>query len=394
MKQTRAIMIGLGVVLVCIAILAALGTTRPIRAHEVGECFSIGGTWHFALYNPLRTVDFDTQAECEAARAIEVNNHTPTPLPTATATDTPTNTATATATATSTATATATATATSTATATHTATSTATPAPVSVGVSDCYGDAGAWRFDVRYEGGATETFGPYGSRQECYSVRETMFGVAPPPDTPTPTPTATATSTRVRRPATPASSVDEPTPTGTPIATPTPTRTRAPLVSTPVAAATPAPASTPSPVSTEEPEPAQPPASSSGKQHENLECLPNHAGRPLAICPNGDVHLFSAPSYKMTTFPNGILVESSYADGKPYIFFVRDGKAEMLDSPTPPDPQCLPDHAGRPLAICPNGDVHMFGAPSYEMIPMADGGVMVVSSYADGKPYVFILRGE
>ncbi len=66
----------------------------------------------------------------------------------------------------------------------------------------------------------------------------------------------------------------------------------------------------------------------------------------------------------------------------------------MLDSPTPPDPQCLPDHAGRPLAICPNGDVHMFGAPSYEMIPLADGGVMVVSSYADGKPYVFILRGD
>ena len=57
------------------------------------------------------------------------------------------------------------------------------------------------------------------------------------------------------------------------------------------------------------------------------------------------------------------------------------------------DMPCLPNHAGRPLAICPNGVVYLFGAPSYEMIPVADG-IMVVSSYADGKQYVFILRGD
>jgi len=141
------------------------------------------------------------------------------------------------------------------------------------------------------------------------------------------------------------------------------------------------------------------PTSIPGSRHHgppnNLECLPNHAGRPLAICPDGAVYLFGAPSYAITTFPHGILVESSYADGKPYIFFVRNGAAEMLDAPVPPPaPQCLPDHAGRPLAVCPDGAVFLFGAPSYEMIPLADGGVMVVSSYADGKPYVFILRGD
>ncbi|MCZ0938115.1 MAG: hypothetical protein OXJ55_05740 [Caldilineaceae bacterium] len=122
--------------------------------------------------------------------------------------------------------------------------------------------------------------------------------------------------------------------------------------------------------------------------------MPNHAGRPLAICPNGDVYLFGAPSYKLTIFPHGTLVESSYADGKPYIFFVRNGQAELLDAPVPPAPECLPAHAGRPLAVCPDGAVYLFGAPSYEMIPLADGGIKVVSSYADGKPYVFILRGN
>lgn len=126
-----------------------------------------------------------------------------------------------------------------------------------------------------------------------------------------------------------------------------------------------------------------------------MECLPHHTGRPLAICPNGDVHLFGAPSYTITTFPHGTMVESSYADGKPYIFFVRKGKAELLDAPVPPPlPNCLPNHAGRPLAICPDGAVFLFGAPSYEMIPQADGGTLVRSSYADGKPYVFILRGN
>ncbi len=54
---------------------------------------------------------------------------------------------------------------------------------------------------------------------------------------------------------------------------------------------------------------------------------------------------------------------------------------------------CLPNHAGRPLAVCPNGVVYLFGAPSYVMSPGADG-ILVVSSYADGKPYVFILRGD
>lgn len=67
---------------------------------------------------------------------------------------------------------------------------------------------------------------------------------------------------------------------------------------------------------------------------------------------------------KITTFPHGTMVESSYADGKPYIFFVRNGKAEPLDAPVPPPlPDCLPNHAGRPLAICPDGAVFLFGAP-------------------------------
>ena len=54
---------------------------------------------------------------------------------------------------------------------------------------------------------------------------------------------------------------------------------------------------------------------------------------------------------------------------------------------------CFPNHAGRPLAICPSGNVYLFGAHSYELIPIADG-IVVVTSYADGKPYVFILRGD
>lgn len=85
-------------------------------------------------------------------------------------------------------------------------------------------------------------------------------------------------------------------------------------------------------------------------------------------------------------------MESAYADGKPYIFFIKNGEAELLDRPIPPAPECFPNHAGRPLAICEDGTVHLFGAPSYEITPLADG-ILVTSSYADGKPYVFILRG-
>ena len=88
------------------------------------------------------------------------------------------------------------------------------------------------------------------------------------------------------------------------------------------------------------------------------------------------------------------MVESSYADGKPYIFFIRDGEAELLDAPVPPAPECLPNHAGRPLAICLDGAVYLFGAPFYEIVAQADGGILVRTSYADGKPYVFILRGS
>ena len=54
---------------------------------------------------------------------------------------------------------------------------------------------------------------------------------------------------------------------------------------------------------------------------------------------------------------------------------------------------CFPNHAGRPLAICPSGNIYLFGAPSYELIQIADG-ILIVTSYADGKPYVFILRGD
>ena len=57
------------------------------------------------------------------------------------------------------------------------------------------------------------------------------------------------------------------------------------------------------------------------------------------------------------------------------------------------DLACLPNHAGRPLANCPTGNIYLFGAPSYEMVPIADG-ILVVTFYADGKPYVFILRGD
>lgn len=33
--------------------------------------------------------------------------------------------------------------------------------------------------------------------------------------------------------------------------------------------------------------------------------------------------------------------------------------------------QRLPDHAGRPLAICPDRAMSLFGAPSYEIVPQA-----------------------
>ncbi len=69
---------------------------------------------------------------------------------------------------------------------------------------------------------------------------------------------------------------------------------------------------------------------STGRQHGDMECLPNHAGRPLAICPNGGVYLFGAPSYEMIPVVDGILVVSSYADGKPYVFFLRGDEVEII----------------------------------------------------------------
>lgn len=177
------------------------------------------------------------------------------------------------------------------------------------------------------------------------------------------------------------------TPTTAPIFTPAPTPTRidvAPATATPG----PAPTDSATPMPTEE-------ENLSPGPFIEMECLPNHTGRPLAVCPNGDVHLFGAPSYRMTHYPSGVLVESSYADGKPYIFFIRDGEAVLLDAPIPPAvPECLPDHAGRPLAVCPDGAVYLFGAPAYEVVLQEDGGTLVLSSYADGKPYIFIIRGD
>ena len=108
-----------------------------------------------------------------------------------------------------------------------------------------------------------------------------------------------------------------PVPGETATATPTPTLTSPPVPGETTTA-------TPTPT------PSQGMRSATEDQHVNLVCLPNHAGRPLAICSNGDIHLFGAPSYELIQIADGIVVVTSYADGKPYVFILRGDEVEIV----------------------------------------------------------------
>ncbi|MCY4080775.1 MAG: hypothetical protein OXF54_11065 [Caldilineaceae bacterium] len=160
--------------------------------------------------------------------------------------------------------------------------------------------------------------GPYASQSACEAARAQHF-----PDTATPTVTSTPTARPTRSPVqrstpTATSTAGIPVPVQEDVPTATPTAT---LMSAPVQRTT---TPTPTPVLSAITD------ASTGSQHGVMECLPNHAGRPLAICPNGGVYLFGAPSYEMIPVVDGILVVSSYADGKPYVFILRGDEVEII----------------------------------------------------------------
>ncbi|MDE0199491.1 MAG: hypothetical protein OXH93_00220 [Caldilineaceae bacterium] len=215
-------------------------------------------------------------------------------------------------------------------------------------VGPCFSDLrGDWYFEL---GGVPQ--GPYPSRSACEAARAPHL-----PDTATPT----ATSTPAAASTSTATSTRPPVQRNTPTATSTAT-----LISAPVQGNTPTATPTSAPVQ----------------------------GNTPTATPTSVSIQENTPTATPTATPVSPPVQRATPTPTPVLPAHMDSSHSSQTGNRHGDMQCWPNHAGRPLAICPNGGVYLFGAPSYEMIPLADGGIMVVTSYADGKPYVFILRGD